>query len=135
MDDIAAYFWVALGGAIGSVARYALGNALVVALGASFPWGTLLINVLGSFIISCFGMLAGEQGQLPLPFEARVFVTVGLCGGFTTFSSFSLQTVELARNGQAGRALFYVIISVVLCVLACALGVSVAQAVNAPRQG
>ncbi len=135
MDDIAAYFWVALGGAIGSVARYALGNAMVVALGASLPWGTLLINVRGSLIISCFGMLAGEQGRLPLPFEARVFVTVGLCGGFTTFSSFSLQTVELARNGQAGRALFYVIISVVLCVLACALGVSVAQAVNAPRQG
>jgi len=135
MDDIAAYFWVALGGAIGSVARYALGNAMVLALGAAFPWGTLLINVLGSFVISCFGMLAGAQGRLPLPFEARVFVTVGLCGGFTTFSSFSLQTVELARNGQGGRAVFYAIASVVLCVLACALGVSVAQAVNTSRQG
>ncbi|HUM07480.1 MAG TPA: fluoride efflux transporter CrcB [Acidocella sp.] len=135
MDDIAAYIWVAVGGAIGSVARYALGNAMVLALGASFPWGTLLINVLGSFIISCFGMLAGAHGRFPLPFEARVFVTVGLCGGFTTFSSFSLQTVELARNGQGGRALFYVIASVILCVLACALGVFVAQALNASRQG
>ncbi|MBB5373155.1 fluoride efflux transporter CrcB [Acidocella aromatica] len=135
MDDIAAYLWVALGGALGSVARYALGNAMTLALGASFPWGTLLINVLGSFVISCFGTIASAQGRFPLPLEARLFVTVGVCGGFTTFSSFSLQTVELARNGHTGRAVFYVIASVILCLLACALGVSVAQAVNAPRQG
>ena len=135
MDDIAAYLWVALGGALGSAARYALGNAMVAALGAAFPWGTLLINIIGSFVISCFGLIAGADGRLPLPFEARVFVTVGICGGFTTFSSFSLQTVELARSGHAGRAVAYALASVTLCVVACALGVLVAQAVNASRQG
>lgn len=135
MDDIAAYLWVALGGALGSVARYALGNAMTVAVGAAFPWGTLLINVLGSFTISFFGALTTAGSRLPLPFEARVFVTVGICGGFTTFSSFSLQTVDLARNGQPGRAAFYVAISAVLCITACALGYVSAAALNAQRQG
>lgn len=135
MDDLAAYFWVALGGALGSVARYALGNAMTLALGPSFPWGTLLINVLGSFIISCFGGLASAQGRFPLAFEIRVFVSVGLCGGFTTFSAFSLQTIELLRQGETGRALFYVLASLILCLLACALGMLVAHIMNMPRPG
>ena len=135
MDDAAAYLWVALGGALGSVARYALGNAMTLALGADFPWGTLLINVLGSFVISFFGVLSGAQARFPVPFEARVFVTVGLCGGFTTFSSFSLQTVELARNGQPMRAALYVAASATLCITACALGYAAAAALNASRQG
>ncbi|HYP63636.1 MAG TPA: fluoride efflux transporter CrcB [Acidocella sp.] len=135
MDDIAAYLWVALGGALGSVARYALGNAMTLAVGAEFPWGTLLINVLGSFIISFFGVLTTSGARFPLPFEARVFVTVGICGGFTTFSSFSLQTVELARAGYAGRAALYVALSAALCIIACMLGYAGATALNAPRQG
>ena len=135
MDNAAAYLWVALGGALGSVARYALGNAMTLALGADFPWGTLLINVLGSFVISFFGVLSGAQARFPVPFEARVFVTVGLCGGFTTFSSFSLQTVELARNGQPMRAALYVAASATLCITACALGYAAAAALNASRQG
>ncbi|WP_298263204.1 fluoride efflux transporter CrcB [Acidocella sp.] len=135
MDDAAAYLWVALGGALGSVARYALGNAMTLALGADFPWGTLLINVLGSFVISFFGVLSGAQARFPVPFEARVFVTVGLCGGFTTFSSFSLQTVELARNGQPMRAALYVAASATLCIIACALGYVAAAALNASRPG
>ncbi|WP_297488270.1 fluoride efflux transporter CrcB [Acidocella sp.] len=135
MDDAAAYLWVALGGALGSVARYALGNAMTLALGADFPWGTLLINVLGSFVISFFGVLSGAQARFPVPFEARVFVTVGLCGGFTTFSSFSLQTVELARNGQPMRAALYVAASATLCITACALGYAAAAALNASRPG
>jgi fluoride exporter len=134
MEDLAAYLWVALGGALGSMARFALGNAMTLAVGPEFPWGTLLINVLGSFVISFFGVLTGADARLPLPAEARIFVTVGVCGGFTTFSSFSLQTVELARNGQPGRAALYVAVSAALCVSACAIGFISAAALNAQRQ-
>jgi CrcB protein len=135
MDDVAAYVWVAFGGALGSVARFALGNAMTVALGAQFPWGTLLINIIGSFVISFVGMLTGNAARFPLPYEARIFVTVGICGGFTTFSTFSLQTVELVRAGQPGRAAAYAVASGILCIAACALGVASAAALNSPQQG
>jgi CrcB protein len=135
MGGVSLYLWVAAGGALGSVARYALGNAMLQALGSSFPWGTLLINVLGSFVISFFGVLTGMNARLPMSAEARIFVTVGLCGGFTTFSAFSLQTVELARAGQPGRAAVYVAASAALCITACALGFAGAAALNGPRHG
>jgi CrcB protein len=124
------YLWVAIGGALGSVGRFWLGNAMALAVGSEFPWGTLLINVLGSFVISFFGMLTGTSQRFAVPNEARVFVTVGICGGFTTFSSFSLQTVELVRTGQAGRAGIYVAASVILCLAACAVGFWTASALN-----
>jgi fluoride exporter len=135
MGGIAVYLWVAVGGAIGSVARFALGNAMLQAMGPDFPWGTLLINVSGSFVISFFGVLTGMNARFPMPPEARIFVTVGLCGGFTTFSAFSLQTVELARTGYPGRAALYVAASAALCIIACALGYVSAAALNTPRQG
>ena len=124
------YLWVAIGGALGTVARFWLGNAMALAVGSAFPWGTLLINVIGSFVISFFGMLTGASHRFALPNEARLFVTVGLCGGFTTFSSFSLQTVELVRTGQAGRAGIYVAASVILCLAACAAGFWTAAVLN-----
>lgn len=124
------YLWVAIGGALGSLARFWLGNAVVLLAGTEFPWGTLLINVLGSFVISFFTVLTGSSQRFPLPYEARAFVTVGICGGFTTFSSFSLQTIELVRTGQAGRAGLYVAASVFLCLAGCALGFVSAAAVN-----
>jgi CrcB protein len=108
---------------------------MTLALGTNFPWGTLLINVLGSFVISFFGVLTGMNARFPVPAEARIFVTVGLCGGFTTFSAFSLQSVELARNGHPMRAALYVAASAALCITACALGYASASALNAPRQG
>ncbi len=124
------YLWVAIGGGLGSVARFALANAMAIATGSEFPWGTLLINVLGSFVISFFGVLTGGAPRFAVSHEARIFVTVGLCGGFTTFSSFSLQTLELARTGQPGRAGLYVAASVILCLAACALGFLTASAIN-----
>jgi CrcB protein len=131
------YLYVAVGGALGSMARFWLGNAMALATGTEFPWGTLLINILGSFIISFFGSLTGSWPRFAVPYEMRVFVTVGVCGGFTTFSSFSLQTVELIKTGQSGRALLYVSASVILCLAGCALGFAAANAVganmNAPR--
>jgi CrcB protein len=123
------YLYVAVGGALGSMARFWLGNAMAVAVGSEFPWGTLLINVLGSFVISFFGFLVGTVPRFAVPYDMRIFVTVGLCGGFTTFSSFSLQTVELLRTGQPGRAGLYVAASVILCLGACALGFTSASLV------
>lgn len=117
------YLWVAIGGALGSVARFWLNNAVAAALGAEFPWGTLLINVTGSFVIGFFGTLTGRLGRFAVPPEISIFVMVGLCGGFTTFSSFSLQTVLLARAGEWERAICYVLASVMLCILLCWLGV------------
>jgi CrcB protein len=135
MDDLLAYLWVALGGALGSVARFALGNAMVLLTGPGFPYGTLLINVVGSFVISFFGALTAMDARWPLSFEARAFVTVGVCGGFTTFSSFSLQTVDLIKHGATGRAVIYASASIILCLFACALGYLAANAVNGVREG
>jgi CrcB protein len=123
-----AYLYVAIGGALGSMARFWLANTMAMLTGAEFPWGTLLINVIGSFVISFFGMLTGTAARFAVSYEARVFVTVGLCGGFTTFSSFSLQTMELLRTGQPARAGLYITASVILCLGACAFGFVLAKA-------
>ena len=118
------YLWIGLGGALGSIARAWAGLAVARALGPRFPWGTILINILGSFVIAFFATLTAPAGRLPASDEARAFVLVGLCGGFTTFSSFSLQTVELARAGHPAQALANVLLSVVLCLAAAALGLA-----------
>ncbi|MFC5386396.1 fluoride efflux transporter CrcB [Aquamicrobium segne] len=112
---------VAFGGALGSLARYMLAIA-AQPISGSLPWGTILINMLGSFIIGLFGTLTLAQGRYPVSENMRLLVMVGLCGGFTTFSSFSLQTLELMRNGAMGRASINIAASVVLCVSAVAIG-------------
>jgi CrcB protein len=117
-----AYVWVALGSAIGGMARYGVGVVAVRLWGAAFPWGTLIINVAGSFIIGFFGTLTFADGPMPASLGLRTFVMVGFCGGFTTFSSFSLQTLELARDEQWLGALANIALSVVLCLLAVTAG-------------
>ena len=116
------YLYVALGGAIGSVGRYWTGLLAARLWGDGFPWGTLLINVLGSFVIGGFATLTLPDGPLPAGLNLRVFVIVGLCGGYTTFSSFSLQTFLLIRAGEWGAALANAMLSVVLCLAAVTLG-------------
>ena len=112
---------VMLGGALGSLARYLL--ALVaLPISGQLPWGTIMINIAGSFVIGFFGTLTLAHGRFPAAENVRLFVMVGLCGGFTTFSSFSLQTLDLLRSGAVGRALINVVASVVLCVLAVSAG-------------
>jgi CrcB protein len=116
------YLWVALGGALGSVGRYWLSLVGVRMWGEYFPWATLLINVIGSFVIGAFGTLTSHNGAMPAPNDVRVFVMVGICGGFTTFSSFSLQTLLLLRGGAVFSAISNVVLSVALCLLAVAIG-------------
>jgi CrcB protein len=105
---------VALGGALGSVARYLAGIAAGRLLGMSFPWGTLIINVTGSLLIGLFAGLFATRWDLSQP--VRVFLTVGICGGYTTFSTFALDAFYLIERGEAAGA--YAIASVVLSVAA-----------------
>jgi len=119
---IQTYAWVALGGALGSMARFWMANAAAAVTGLAFPWGTLAINVIGSFVIGLFFALTGPGGRFDVSSDARIFVMVGLCGGFTTFSSFSLQTLMLLQDGHMLRAGAYVLGSVVLCLLLVWLG-------------
>jgi len=123
---------VALGSALGGMARYGVGLLAVRLVGASFPWGTLLINVVGSFVIGLFGALTLADGPMPASAELRVFVMVGICGGFTTFSSFSLQTVDLLQAGETAAAAFYIVASVALCLAGTFLGYWLATRVGVP---
>ena len=110
--------WIALGGAVGAMSRFLLTTWLFVP--GQFPWPTLLINIAGSFGI---GLLWGLGYQQPW-FETwgRYLLVVGVLGGFTTFSAFSLETVGLVEGGRAGEAVIYVVASVLTCVVAAWLG-------------
>jgi CrcB protein len=121
--------WIGLGGALGTIARYWIA-IWALPLSRSLPWGTIGINISGSFIIGFVGTLTLMQGRYPLPETGRLFVMVGLCGGFTTFSAFSLQTLDLIRNGAWARALVNIVASVVLCLLAVAAGHTLASLLN-----
>ena len=115
---IGAWVAVAVGGAMGSVARFWLTSAMTALTGPRFPWGTLLINVLGSFVI---GLVAGVTlipSRVGVHPDIRIFLMTGVCGGFTTFSAFSLQTLELMQAGDMVPALGYAMSSVVFCVAA-----------------
>ncbi len=116
------YLAVGLGGALGSVGRAWLGVAVARLTGPEFPWGTILINIIGSFVIGFFGAATTGGGRFAVPAELRAFVMLGLCGGFTTFSSFSLQTLDLVRSGRPAQAAANVALSVVLCLLAVSAG-------------
>lgn len=127
MERITAYLSVAFGGALGSMARFWLSGVVATLTGPQFPWGTLLINIGGSFVIGWFGALTSAAGSLDAPANVRLFVLVGICGGFTTFSSFSLQTLELLQSGETARAAGYIAGSVALCLAGVWLGVTVGR--------
>jgi CrcB protein len=116
------YLWIAVGSALGGAARYALTLWAARAWGETFPWGTLLINALGSFVIGLFFNLTMADGPLPATANLRLFVMAGLCGGFTTFSAFSLQALLLLRGGEWVSAFAYMVGSVVLCLAAVLFG-------------
>ena len=126
---MATTFWIALGGALGSVARYWIA-LWALPISRTLPWGTIGINIAGSFAIGLFGTLTLAHGRYPVPETARLFFMVGVCGGFTTFSSFSLQTFDLLRAGTPGRALANAALSVLLCLGAVTLGHVTGAALN-----
>ena len=113
-----AWVAVAVGGALGSMARFWLAGAMTVLTGPRFPWGTLLINVLGSFVIGLVAGITLTPVRVGVHPDIRILLRTGDCGGFTTFSAFSLQTLELLQNGDVVPAFGYAVGSVVLCVVA-----------------
>jgi len=132
------YLSIALGSALGGVARFWL-NGVITGFfgrfGETFPIGTLIVNVTGSFAIGFFATLTDPDGRLLVSPTARQFFMVGICGGYTTFSSFSLQTLTLARDGEWLYAAGNILLSVVLCLVAVWLGHVLAMKLNAMKGG
>jgi CrcB protein len=124
------YFWIFLGGGIGSVARFTASGLVARHFGETFPWGTLAVNASGSLVIGFFATVAGPDGAWLVSPTARQFVMIGICGGYTTFSSFSLQTLALAQEGEWLKAGGNTLFSVVLCLLAVWLGHLLASQFN-----
>ncbi|MGD9615811.1 MAG: fluoride efflux transporter CrcB [Alphaproteobacteria bacterium] len=123
-------FWIAIGSGIGGVLRFACSVLIAERFGETFPWGTLAVNVSGSLVIGFFFTLSGPEGRLPVDMLVRQFVMVGICGGFTTFSAFSLQTLILARDGDWLRAGTNIAASIALCLMAAWLGHAAAALLN-----
>lgn len=124
------YLAIALGGAFGTMGRYFVSGLVANAFGETFPWGTLIINITGSFVIGFFATLTAPDGRLMVSGTTRQFVMVGICGGYTTFSSFSLQTLNLLRGGEWAPAAGNILGSVVLCMIGVWLGAISAAAIN-----
>ena len=130
-----AYLWVALGGALGGVSRFWLSGLISTRFGETFPFGTLIINITGSFLIGIFAAFAAPEGRLDS--QSRIFVTqflmIGICGGYTTFSSFSFRTLQLMQERQWLYAGANVILSVVLCMIAVWLGFLLGSIFNSAK--
>lgn len=119
------YLAIVLGGALGSFLRFAMNVPVSARFGRAFPWGTLSINVIGSFLIGLLAVLLVERWDVSP--AVRLGLMVGVLGGGTTFSSFSLEVVNLVQNGALLRAMLYVLASVTVCVLAAAAGIHLAR--------
>ena len=119
-----------LGGGIGSGLRYLVSGAVARNFGESFPWGTLVANVTGSLAIGFFATLTGPDGRWLVPPGARIFFMIGICGGYTTFSSFSLQTFSLVQDGEWFRAGANAVLSFTVCLAAVWLGHFLASNLN-----
>jgi CrcB protein len=127
-----AYLAVGVGSAVGGMGRFWVAGFIGQRYGDAFPWGTILVNVTGSMAIGILAALAGMDGRLPprlTPLAAQFFM-VGICGGYTTFSAFSLQTLKLIQNGSLPQATANVLVSVMACVIAAWVGYLLGQAVN-----
>lgn len=129
------YLWIMLGSSLGGAARYWVSGVIANRIGETFPWGTILVNISGSFVIGFFAALTGPDGRLLVGTTARQFVMIGLCGGYTTFSSFSLQTLNLARDGEWLRAGANAVLPLTLCFLAVWLGHILATFLNQMKGG
>ena len=128
---MAAYLWIAIGSALRGVARYWCSGVAARLIGETFPWGTIIVNIVGSFIIGFFATLTGPDGRIFADTLTRQFVMIGFCGGYTTFSSFSLQTLALLQDGEWLLASANIALSVIACLLAVWAGYALAASVNA----
>ena len=123
MAPLTDYLWIAIGSALGGVARHGLTVCVTARLGNEFPWGTLLVNITGCFLIGlCAPLFSGER--------ARAFIAIGILGGYTTFSAFSLQTLHLVQQQRFSAALAYVSGAVASCLIAVWLGHAAASALS-----
>ena len=121
---------VLLGSALGGMARYFVSGFVARRVGETFPWGTLFINVSGAFLIGIFGALARDDASVFASPDPWLFAVTGFLGAYTTVSSFSLQTLALARDGEGGRAAGYAVVSVALSLAAAALGFALVGALK-----
>jgi CrcB protein len=124
------YLWIAVGSAVGGMARYWCYGIAARVAGETFPWGTLMVNVVGSSFIAFFAALTGPEGRALVAPGVRQFVMPGICGGFTTFSTFSLETLNLARDGQWMKASLNILSSITLCLIGAWLGYILATSMN-----
>ena len=122
--------YIALGGALGTLLRYWCSGLVAAAIGETFPWGTMTVNIVGSMLIGLFAAIAGPDGRLLLGPDLRQSVMVGVFGGFTTFSSFSLQTLALIQDDEWLFAVGNVLLSVSLCLGGVWLGWSLGTLIN-----
>jgi CrcB protein len=129
------YLWIAIGSALGGMARYACSRAVALRYGETFPWGTLTVNVVGSIAIGFIAALSAPESRVIITPSWRQFLMIGLCGGFTTFSSFSLQTLELVRNRDFAEAFGNILLSVAACMAAVAIGYVAGSGLGGPRLG
>jgi CrcB protein len=136
MQLLMQYLVIGLGGALGSMSRFGLGSWIdsgAQKTGPIFPWGTIIVNITGCFIIGFIYSISASEGRLMLSSLTRQFIMIGILGGYTTFSSFSLQTLSLAQDGQWGSAAANVALSIVLCLVGVWLGAALAGMLNQLR--
>lgn len=124
------YLWIGLGSAIGGMGRYWCSGLVARRVGEVFPWGTIAVNVLGSLVIGFLATWLAADGRMLVAPDTRAFLMIGVCGGYTTFSSFSLETLNLMRDGEWSWAAANILLSVFLCLLAVWLGHVGATALN-----
>lgn len=122
------FLWIGIGGFLGANARFIISREMGIRFGVAFPYGTLLVNILGSFVIGIIFTLLTDR-VVPDPIW-RQFVVIGFLGGFTTFSSYAMETMLLIQDGRWSSALMYVLGNNVVCLLACAVGIFVARSLS-----
>ncbi len=130
MNPLITFLVIAIGSALGGLARYGCGLLAVALWGGLFPWGTIIINLIGSFVIGGFATLTGPDGRVYVSPLGRQFVMVGLCGGYTTFSAFSLETLELLQHARALAASANIALSLMLGLAGVWSGHAIAQKAN-----
>ena len=120
-------FYIAIGGALGAVLRYATSNAVYMYTGKDFPYGTMLVNIVGSFVMGLLFIVLNEK--ISYAAEWRAFLTVGLLGAFTTFSTFSIETLVLLQQGEIYKAGLNILLSVLICLIAAWIGLLLGRAI------